>query len=67
VSRSAFFFSLLQQLYCFERKLLSPADLQGITFLDVGFDQGLALALATEAGAQAYGIDVDPQCVDALA
>lgn len=35
-------------------------------FLDIGFGQGLALFLACEAGAQVYGIDVDPICADAL-
>src|SRR4051794_2749542 len=41
-------------------------ELQGARFLDVGFGQGLALFLATEAGARVYGIDVDPRCREAL-
>ncbi|MEY2481376.1 MAG: hypothetical protein QOI04_2303 [Verrucomicrobiota bacterium] len=35
-------------------------------FLDIGFGQGLALFFAAEMGAEVYGIDVDPICMEAL-
>lgn len=37
------------------------------SFLDIGFGQGLALLLASEAGADVLGIDIDPGCGQALA
>jgi SAM-dependent methyltransferase len=46
--------------------LTRGVELEGARFLDVGFGQGLALFLASEAGAKVYGIDVDPICADAL-
>jgi 2-polyprenyl-6-hydroxyphenyl methylase/3-demethylubiquinone-9 3-methyltransferase len=41
-------------------------ELRGARFLDIGFGQGLPLFLAAEAGADAFGIDVDPVCGEAL-
>jgi SAM-dependent methyltransferase len=41
-------------------------ELKGAQFLDIGFGQGLSLFLAAEAGADAFGIDVDPVCGEAL-
>ena len=41
-------------------------EMRKARFLDIGFGQGLALFLASEAGAEVYGIDVDPVCADAL-
>lgn len=38
-------------------RLLSPEDLEGRTFYDIGFGQGLALHLAAEAGAIVHGMD----------
>ena len=41
-------------------------ELPGAQFLDIGFGQALSLFLAAEAGANVYGIDVDPICGQAL-
>ena len=41
-------------------------NLQRARFLDIGFGQGLSLFLAAEAGADVYGIDVDPLCGEAV-
>jgi SAM-dependent methyltransferase len=46
--------------------LMQGVPLSGKTFLDIGFGQGLALCLARECGAFAYGNDIDPKCVEAL-
>ena len=46
--------------------LLPVYKLTGKTFLDVGFGQGLALCFAQEAGAAAYGIDIDSDNIEAL-
>ena len=48
------------------RDLIQDVTLQGRTFLDIGFGQGLALCLAQEAGARVYGNDINPKCIDAL-
>jgi SAM-dependent methyltransferase len=48
------------------KSLTRGIDLRGARFLDIGFGQGLALFLATEAGADVYGIDADPVCADAV-
>jgi 2-polyprenyl-3-methyl-5-hydroxy-6-metoxy-1,4-benzoquinol methylase len=48
------------------RALLERVPLKGRTFLDIGFGQGLALCLAGECGAQCYGCDINPKCVEAL-
>ena len=47
--------------------LTNGIDFRGKRFLDVGYGQGLALFLAMEKGARAYGIDIDPLCEQALA
>lgn len=46
--------------------LCSDIDFSGKTFLDIGFGQGLALFFAAEKGAKVYGIDIDPDCQQAL-
>lgn len=46
--------------------LMQGVPLLGRSFLDIGFGQGLALCLARECGATAYGNDVDAKCVEAL-
>ena len=46
--------------------LYAGIDLRDKRFLDVGFGQGLTLFLATEQGAIAHGVDIDPQSTDAL-
>jgi SAM-dependent methyltransferase len=47
--------------------LTCDIQLRGARFLDIGFGQGLSLFLAAEAGADVYGIDVDPLCGEAVA
>ena len=47
--------------------LMKGLTLQGKSFLDIGFGQGLALFLAQESGAQACGLDIDPDNLTALA
>lgn len=47
-------------------ELLKGIELKGRSFLDIGFGQGLALFYATEAGAQVFGVDIDPVNEDAL-
>lgn len=49
------------------QSLLRPIELRGKRFLDIGFGQGLPLFLASEAGADVFGIDIDPVSNDALA
>jgi 2-polyprenyl-3-methyl-5-hydroxy-6-metoxy-1,4-benzoquinol methylase len=46
--------------------LMEGVPLRGRTFLDIGFGQGLALCLAQEFGANVYGNDISPECVDAV-
>ncbi len=47
-------------------RLVPAAELKGRTFLDIGFGQGLSLALAAEAGAITYGVDIDAEALEAL-
>ena len=47
--------------------LLSPEELAGRRFLDIGFGQGLGLCFASEAGAQTLGLDIDANNQEALA
>ena len=47
-------------------RLLGDIILEGKSFLDIGFGQGLALMLASELGAKCVGIDLDLLCLDAL-
>lgn len=49
------------------RELTRGVEMRGKSFLDIGFGQGLVLCLATEAGAIARGIDLDPECDRAVA
>jgi 2-polyprenyl-6-hydroxyphenyl methylase/3-demethylubiquinone-9 3-methyltransferase len=46
--------------------LLDGIELEGRTFLDIGFGQGLPLVFARERGAEVLGIDIDPDNVLAL-
>jgi len=59
--------SRLEQARADFQLLMSGIDLKQKSFLDIGFGQGLVLCLAQEAGANAEGIDLDPNCGDALA
>jgi SAM-dependent methyltransferase len=47
-------------------RLIPEEQLRAGKFLDVGFGQGLTLCLAKEAGAEVFGIDVDPDNLQAL-
>jgi 2-polyprenyl-6-hydroxyphenyl methylase/3-demethylubiquinone-9 3-methyltransferase len=47
--------------------LMDEVPLKGCRFLDIGFGQGLSISFAAEQGAQAQGIDVDPDNVQAFA
>ena len=42
--------------------LMQRIPLEGMTFLDVGFGQGLSLLCAAAAGARAHGLDINPKC-----
>lgn len=46
--------------------LFAGVPLEGQSFLDIGFGQGLGLCLAHEAGAQVHACDINPKCVEAL-
>jgi 2-polyprenyl-6-hydroxyphenyl methylase/3-demethylubiquinone-9 3-methyltransferase len=48
-------------------ELFEGIELKGKKFLDIGFGQGLSLLLASEAGAEVTGCDIDPRCGEALA
>jgi SAM-dependent methyltransferase len=45
---------------------LLDADLKGVSFLDIGFGQGLSLLLATERGANTVGCDINHTCKEVL-
>jgi SAM-dependent methyltransferase len=45
---------------------LLEIDLEGKTFLDIGFGQGLSLLLATERRALTVGCDINPTCKEVL-
>jgi SAM-dependent methyltransferase len=47
--------------------LFEGIELQGRSFLDIGFGQGLSLVRAADRGAIALGIDIDPDNLEALA
>lgn len=48
------------------RALVGCGTLEGQSFLDIGFGQGLAVALAIEEGAgRVVAIDIDPDCLNA--
>jgi len=46
--------------------LMGNQSLQGKSFLDIGFGQGLALLIAREQGATVVGCDINEKCRDAL-
>jgi 2-polyprenyl-6-hydroxyphenyl methylase/3-demethylubiquinone-9 3-methyltransferase len=46
--------------------LTDGIDLNGKTFLDIGFGQGLSLLIATEMGAVSTGVDINPKCATVL-
>jgi 2-polyprenyl-3-methyl-5-hydroxy-6-metoxy-1,4-benzoquinol methylase len=47
-------------------ELVSPLDLHGRTFLDIGFGQGLSLLAAAAQGAKVIGCDINPKCAAVL-
>jgi SAM-dependent methyltransferase len=49
----------------FER-LIEPVDLRGLSFLDIGFGQGLSLLSAAAMGARAMGCDINSKCFSLL-
>jgi len=48
------------------KKLISGIPIEGKTFLDVGFGQGLSSLCAAQLGAQVYGIDINQKNVKAF-
>lgn len=46
--------------------LVAPLKLDGLSFLDIGFGQGLSLLAAAALGAKAVGCDINPKCARAL-
>jgi 2-polyprenyl-6-hydroxyphenyl methylase/3-demethylubiquinone-9 3-methyltransferase len=46
--------------------LTQDIDLQGKSFLDIGFGQGLSLLIATEKGGKTFGCDINPKCQTVL-
>ena len=46
--------------------LLKGIDLDGMSFLEIGFGQGLSLIFAAQAGARVVGCDINPKCAEAL-
>lgn len=58
--------ALTEQRFAQARKdfaeLTSGIDLDGRSFLDIGFGQGLTLLCAIESGAQVHGLDINPKC-----
>lgn len=49
------------------RELLEGIYLNGKTFLDIGFGQGLSLLLAHQSGALVTGMDINPKCAQVVA
>jgi 2-polyprenyl-3-methyl-5-hydroxy-6-metoxy-1,4-benzoquinol methylase len=47
-------------------RLFAGIPLNGKSFLDIGFGQGLNLLFAQEAGARIFGNDINPKCEEAL-
>ncbi len=47
-------------------ELFDGLSLEGKTFLDIGFGQGLSLLCAAELGAKVVGCDIHPTCVPVL-
>ncbi len=48
------------------QKLVQEIDLNGKTFLDIGFGQGLGLLNAATLGAKIVGNDINPKCAEVL-
>ena len=48
------------------RSLFAGVQLEGKSFLDIGFGQGLSLICAAEMGANGLGVDIDPDNLEAL-
>ncbi len=48
-------------------ELMAPLDLNGLSFVDIGFGQGLSLMTAAALGARSVGCDINPKCQAALA
>ena len=48
-------------------RLFGSRDVKGLSFLNVGFGQGMTACLAIEKGARVSGIDVNSGCLEALA
>lgn len=46
--------------------LFANVPLEGRSFLDIGFGQGLGVCLAHEAGARVHACDINPKCVEAV-
>src|ERR1700730_10052030 len=47
-------------------ELLSGIDIQGKSFLDIGFGQGFSLLSARAGGAVAVGCDINPECLEII-
>jgi 2-polyprenyl-3-methyl-5-hydroxy-6-metoxy-1,4-benzoquinol methylase len=47
--------------------LIAPLDLKGLSFLDIGFGQGLSLLTALDLGAVVVGCDINPKCAEVVA
>jgi 2-polyprenyl-6-hydroxyphenyl methylase/3-demethylubiquinone-9 3-methyltransferase len=48
------------------RTLMDGIGIQGVTFLDIGFGQGLTLFIASETGAKVAGCEINPICNEVL-
>ena len=48
------------------QKLHEDIPLEGRSFLDIGFGQGLSLLSAASSGARCLGIDINPRCLQVL-
>ncbi len=46
--------------------LINNENIEGKTFLDIGFGQGLSLLHATQLGAKTVGCDINPTCKEVL-
>jgi 2-polyprenyl-3-methyl-5-hydroxy-6-metoxy-1,4-benzoquinol methylase len=47
-------------------QLLANIPLRGVTFLDIGFGQGLGLLTAASMGGIVQGCDLNPKCAEVL-
>jgi hypothetical protein len=48
------------------QKLVAEIPLKELSFLDIGFGQGLSLLTAASAGARCVGIDINSRCLEVL-